>query len=687
MIFTKTQYSSYSPHHSSSSFSVRDLGCNSGGGGPAYLLPFMMMMMMIRSSSSSSALVLVMEVLVLWASVIRAAQARSTVMRATQAPSSSSQGDCPLDFTVLSNFPYIVQQARLPVIDLQCIVLLNALQLVLSVYLKQTGFFLIPTNTEADCLAAFNSELQSMGAVNSDIGALCGFNFSQTARGQDNCQGIQQVSDLKRLADPAKLVSLNQSCEGVLGNANGNNELCGGCIRAVGVLTLDLESAGNGSQSGCQNYSSMFAAGIVNLAGPSDTYTADCLFDIYTIQNNHRSLTILYIVIGVVAVGVVTLGVSLFFYFRLRKRRHKEQKDFIKHTTELLQGPMNSTGGLVWFTMDEIKTATHNFSREAIIGSGGFGNVYKGMLKSGSEIAVKRFKNCTPAGDAEFVHEVEMISSVRHRNLVVLRGCCMAPSGGGIEGHQRIIVFDYMRNGSLKDYIFNTNKPSLDWPARHNIAVGMARGIAYLHYGAQPAIIHRDIKGSNILLDEKFDACVADFGLARFTPDGKTHISTRVAGTFGYVAPEYALYGQVTEKSDVYSFGVVLLELISARKAVNSETSFSLITDWAWTLMKSGNWTQILDERMDTKGCGDDIKQFILLALLCAHPQVNCRPTMSGALTILEGHQPLTEIPDRPLPLTSERDEIESAVRSSQQLFSDGGFQPYTSGSSEGNTA
>jgi serine/threonine protein kinase len=263
----------------------------------------------------------------------------------------------------------------------------------------------------------------------------------------------------------------------------------------------------------------------------------------------------------------------------------------------------------------------------------------------------------------------------------------MAPSGGGIEGHQRIIVLDYMRNGSLKDYICNTNKPSLDWPARHNIAVGMARGIAYLHYGAQPAIIHRDIKGSNILLDENFDACVADFGLARFTPDGKTHISTRVAGTFGYVAPEYALYGQVTEKTDVYSFGVVLLELISARKAVNSETSFSLITDWAWTLMKSGNWTQILDERMDTKGCGDDIKQFILLALLCAHPQVNYRPTMSGALTILEGHQPLTEIPDRPLPLTSERDEIESAVRSSQQLFSDGGFQPYTSDSSEGNSA
>jgi serine/threonine protein kinase len=172
--------------------------------------------------------------------------------------------------------------------------------------------------------------------------------------------------------------------------------------------------------------------------------------------------------------------------------------------------------------MDDIKAATHNFSRGAIIGSGGFGNVYKGVLKSGSEIAVKCFKNCSPAGDAEFVHEVEMISSVRHRNLVALKGCCVG-SGGVVEGHQRIIILDFMRNGSLKDYLFNPNKPSLDWPTRKQIALGMARGIAYLHYGAQPAIIHRDIKASNILLDEKFEAHVADFGLAKFMPEGQTH--------------------------------------------------------------------------------------------------------------------------------------------------------------------
>jgi serine/threonine protein kinase len=182
-------------------------------------------------------------------------------------------------------------------------------------------------------------------------------------------------------------------------------------------------------------------------------------------------------VVGVVAVAILTISLSLFFHFRLQKQRRKEQKAFIKHTTDLLEGSMNCDGGLVWFTMDDIKVATHNFLRGAIIGSGGFGNVYKGVLKSGSEIAVKCFKNCSPTGDAEFVHEVKMISSVHHRNLVALKGCCVG-SGGVVEGHQRIIILDFMRNGSLKDYIFNPNKPSLDWPTRKQIALGMARGIA-----------------------------------------------------------------------------------------------------------------------------------------------------------------------------------------------------------------
>ncbi|CAK9276977.1 unnamed protein product [Sphagnum jensenii] len=631
-------------------------------------------MMMIRKKGIGSfLLVVITKVLVLWACVVMAA--------AAQAVTTGAQGNCPLNFTVLSNFPYVAQQVTLPISHVQCLILLNALEMVLSEYLKQTNFFLIPANTTADCSLAFHSELVSLGAAaNINFETSCLFNFSDIARGQDNCQGIQQVSDLKHLVHPGNLTGVTQSCEGVLANANGDTVLCAGCIRAVSTLALDLQSAANRSQVGCQNYSSMYAAGLVNSAGPLDPYTARCLFYLLnSTQNSHRNLTVLYIVVGVVAVAVLTISISLFFHFRLQKRRRKEQKAFIKHTTDLLEGSMNSDGGLVWFTMDDIKAATHNFSRGAIIGSGGFGNVYKGVLKSGSEIAVKCFKNCSPAGDAEFVHEVEMISSVRHRNLVALKGCCVG-SGGVVEGHQRIIILDFMRNGSLKDYLFNPNKPSLDWPTRKQIAIGMARGIAYLHYGAQPAIIHRDIKASNILLDEKFEAHVADFGLAKFTPEGQTHITTRVAGTFGYVSPEYALYGQVTEKSDVYSFGVVLLELISARAAVNSTlVGMTLITDWAWALVKSGNWTQILDERMENKGSGEDIERLISIALLCAHPHVAYRPTMSDALKFLEDNQPLPPIPDRPLPLTSEREEIESAMGSTGQLFSDGGFQSFTS--------
>lgn len=246
-----------------------------------------------------------------------------------------------------------------------------------------------------------------------------------------------------------------------------------------------------------------------------------------------------------------------------------------------------------------------------------------------------------------------------------------------------MIVCDLMHNGSLYDHLFAAGECQLAWPVRQRIAIGMARGLAYLHRGAQPAIIHRDIKASNILLDDEFEAKVADFGLAKFAPEGMTHVSTRVAGTLGYVAPEYALYGQLTEKSDVYSFGVVLLELLSGKKAFISlsEGQSFVLTDWAWSLVRRGRTVEVIQEGMVDPGPTKVMEKYVLVGALCTHPQLHARPTMEQALKILEADSvpsPLI-IPERPIPVVANLAEIERSASSSGsgQLFSPSGFRSF----------
>lgn len=341
---------------------------------------------------------------------------------------------------------------------------------------------------------------------------------------------------------------------------------------------------------------------------------------------------------------------------------------------------ISASTSLIRFTFDEIKGSTRNFSRDYIIGKGGYGNVYKGVLPDGSEVALKRFKNCSAAGDASFTHEVEVIASVRHVNLVALRGYCTATTP--LEGHQRIIVCDLMKNGSVYDHMFGLVEKKLSWPVRQRIALGTARGLAYLHYGAQPRIIHRDIKLSNILLDERFEPKVADFGLAKFTPEGMTHLSTRVAGTMGYVAPEYALYGQLTERSDVYSFGVVLLELLSGKKALLAvnDGQPSLVTDWAWSLVRKGRALDVVEEGMPELGAPEVVEKYVLVAVLCSHPQLYARPTMDQVVKMLDADVPIPSIPERPISLIANMDDIERSVSSSGSgnLSTPAGYQTYT---------
>ncbi|CAN8292215.1 unnamed protein product [Cochlearia groenlandica] len=238
-------------------------------------------------------------------------------------------------------------------------------------------------------------------------------------------------------------------------------------------------------------------------------------------------------------------------------------------TDSSMNGKVNSPkpgGGARSFTFKELAAATRNFREVNLIGEGGFGRVYKGRLDSGQVVAIKQLNPDGLQGNREFIVEVLMLSLFHHPNLVTLIGYCTS-------GDQRLLVYEYMPMGSLEDHLFDveSNKEQLSWNTRMKIAVGAARGIEYLHCTANPPVIYRDLKSANILLDKEFHPKLSDFGLAKLGPVGdRTHVSTRVMGTYGYCAPEYAMSGKLTVKSDIYCFGVVLLELITGRKAIDS---------------------------------------------------------------------------------------------------------------------
>lgn len=480
----------------------------------------------------------------------------------------------------------------------------------------------------------------------------------------------------------------NSTIQDVVANCNQsleNSSPCASCTTSLSTLQASyLTGDSIGNVSDCTAYPSIYAAAFANHFGPTDSGTSQCLFSLDFTAGESRSKkrkVVILVVLVCCGVGLSAVIGGVWFWLHRRKELGEKKKSMAVES-RLVSGLASISGSttLVRFTIDDIKQATRNFSRDNIIGRGGYGNVYKGVLADGSEVAMKRFKNCSAAGDASFAHEVEVIASVRHVNLVALRGYCTATTK--FEGHQRIIVCDLMKNGSLHDHLFGSMEVKLSWPIRQKVALGTARGLAYLHYGAQPAIIHRDIKASNILLDEQFEAKVADFGLAKFTPEGMTHLSTRVAGTMGYVAPEYALYGQLTERSDVYSFGVVLLELLSGKKALIgfNDSQASLVTDWAWSLVRKGRTLDVIEIDMPELGPPEVMEKYVLTAVLCSHPQLYARPTMDQVVKILETDVPVPSIPERPIPIVAGIDDIEKSVSSSGSgyLSSFTGYQNFT---------
>nr|XP_027100802.1 putative receptor-like protein kinase At4g00960 isoform X2 [Coffea arabica] len=296
------------------------------------------------------------------------------------------------------------------------------------------------------------------------------------------------------------------------------------------------------------------------------------------------------------------------------------------------------------FQFQVLVAATKNFHRSNKLGEGGFGPVYKGKLDDGREIAVKKLSQSSRRGKKEFMNEAKLLARVQHRNVVNLLGYCA-------HGPEKLLVYEFVVNESLDKLLFKSSgRDALDWNRRHDIILGVAKGLLYLHEDAHSCIIHRDIKASNILLDDKYLPKIADFGLARLFNEDGTHVNTRAAGTNGYMAPEYVMHGNLSIKADVYSFGVVILELISGQKnsTFNRDTESTSLLEWAYKLYKKGKHLEIVDPSLVTSANPDQISVCIQIGLLCVQSDPRLRPDMRRVVVMLSRKPGTLEEPTRP---------------------------------------
>ncbi|XP_019196484.1 PREDICTED: G-type lectin S-receptor-like serine/threonine-protein kinase At4g27290 [Ipomoea nil] len=360
-----------------------------------------------------------------------------------------------------------------------------------------------------------------------------------------------------------------------------------------------------------------------------DLYVRIAASDFDISQNGQKKQEVMKIVIPTIS-GILTLSFLVWFALYKRKRGAEIGKEDYD---------------LPLFTLETVVSATNNFSSDNLIGEGGFGPVYKGKLPTGTEIAVKKLSENSGQGVKEWENEVSIIAKLQHRNLVTLQGCC-ADEG------QRILIYEYMPNNSLDYFIFDeSRKRILTWQKRFEIAVGISRGLLYLHQDSRFKIIHRDLKASNILLDAELNAKISDFGLARIVGEDDALARTkRIIGTYGYMSPEYAIDGNFSVKSDVFSLGVIFLELISGRKnrTFHHSDHHHNLLGHTWLLWNDGDPIELMDNCVKDSYVESQVLRCIHVALLCVSKLPEDRPTMASVVFMLENEEVALPQPKEP---------------------------------------
>ncbi|KAJ0591320.1 putative protein kinase RLK-Pelle-URK-1 family [Helianthus annuus] len=572
-------------------------------------------------------------------------------------PPAMAASGCPLNISG-SNFTHAATICSDTESRASCCRYINALIAVsIARYANTSNNLGVSPELSDICLQAISQTLETHG-MTKNATAFCG--FGTRIHVNYECLGIKTVD---KMHQSPKFSNVTLHCRAPLGEGR-----CKKCLNA-GILFLRnlVGAADNITLSTCRD--ATFVAIASQVDDVAAVETADCFFGVQGLSSTsgsstpissspelspssfggagpsqlsltapeirHRSYHLSLVpAVGIAVTVLAAIMLVLMVFLIRRKSKELEGHDMTidKISTETKSQPTKKfhdgpSSMFTKFSYKETKKATDNFN--TVIGQGGFGTVYKAQLNDGTMVAVKRMDKVSEQAAEEFCREIELLARLHHRHLVALKGFC-------IEKHERFLMYEYMANGSLKDHLHTPGVPRLSWPTRIQIAIDVANALEYLHFYCDPPLCHRDIKSSNILLDENLVGKVADFGLAYASKDGSVcfePVNTEIRGTPGYMDPEYVVTQELTEKSDIYSYGVVLLELITSKRAIHDNKN---LVESCQTLMTSESQiVELVDPTIGNSFDFDQLHTLITLVKWCTQREGRARPSIKQVLRLL----------------------------------------------------